>query len=339
MANRPAPIFLEPGPFPRCVSLFMRRLCSFLLAGIAIASSLPQVLADDHPPYRVLGSDNGKVAIIAADGKTVEWQVANPVEVHDLAQLPNGNLLFSTKGPAVVEMTPDKNVVWSYESKPVSTNKQRVEIHAFQRLPDGNTMIAESGNRRIIEVDKAGKIVKEIPLTIDHPDPHRDTRMVRRLENGHYLVCHEGDGKVREYDDTGKVVWSYELDLGGRPRSPGHGVEGHGTEVYGAVRLPSGNTLIATGNGNRVIEVNPDGKTVWTLGHNELPGIQLAWVTTLQVLPNGHIIVGNCHAGPENPQLFEVTRDKKVVWTFKNFDTFGNGLAASQVLDVDGVIR
>jgi hypothetical protein len=33
----------------------------------------------------------------------------------------------------------------------------------------------------------------------------------------------------------------------------------------------------------------------------------------LHVLPSGNLIVGNCHAGAANPQLFEVTRDKKVV--------------------------
>ena len=101
--------------------------------------------------------------------------------------------------------------------------------------------------------------------------------------------------------------------------------------------MKSGNTLIGTGNGNRVLEVTPEGKTVWELKQDELPGIKLAWVTRLQVKENGNIIVGNCHAGPENPQLFEVTRDKKVVWTFKNFKTFGNGLAASQVLDIKAI--
>jgi hypothetical protein len=63
-------------------------------------------------------------------------------------------------------------------------------------------------------------------------------------------------------------------------------------------------------------------------------------VTTLHVLPNGNVVIGNCHAGPDNPQLIEVTRDKKVVWTFKDFKTFGNNLAAAQVLGVEGkVIR
>ena len=303
-----------------------------LIIVVVVAAST--ALAADPADYRVLGADRGKIAIVGAKG-AVEWEVANATEVHNVAYLVGGNIMFTVKGPAVVEMDRQKEIVWKYECKPTARNRERVEVHAFQRLPDGLTMIAETGNRRIIEVDRAGGIVREVPLTIEHPDPHRDTRMARKLNNGHYLVCHEGDGKVREYDDAGKVVWSYTLDLGGRPRSPGHGVEGHGTEVFGALRLSSGNTLIAAGNGNRVIEVNPEGKIVWSVGQDELPGIRLAWVTTLTVRPNGNVIFGNTHAGPENPQLIEVDRNKNVVWTFKNFRTFGNGLAATQVLDVE----
>jgi hypothetical protein len=143
---------------------------------------------------------------------------------------------------------------------------------------------------------------------------------------------------VREYDPTGKVVWSYKLDLAGQPRTPGH--DGHGTEVFNAVRLRNGNTLIGGGNNNRVFEVTLEGKTVWSIERDELPGIHLCWVTSLEVLPNGNIIFGNTHAGPDNPQLIEVTRDKKVVWTFKDWNRFGNDLVASQVLDVKGkVIR
>jgi hypothetical protein len=312
------------------------RIVKLAVAGLILAGISPAAKAQDRPSYRVLGFDRGHVAIIDPKGR-VEWEVPNQApEVHDLDLLPNGNLLFSTSRTTIVEMTPEKKVVWQYESKPKEGYKGPVEVHAFQRLPDGLTMIAESGNRRIIEVDRDGKIVREVPLTVDRPSFHRDTRMARKLDNGHYLVCHEGDGMVREYDGTGKVVWSYTLDLDGRPRSPGHGPEGHGTAVFGALRLAGGNTLIAAGNGNRVIEVTPEGKVVWRLGHDELPGIRLAWVTTLQLRPNGNIIVGNAHAGSENPQLIEVTRDKKVVWTFNDFKTFGNGLAVARVLDAEG---
>lgn len=289
--------------------------------------------------HRVLAADKNKVAIVDATGK-VEWEFANGCECHDLWLLPNGNVLLAL-GPATVgEVSPDEKVVWKYDAKPKADYRGRVEVHAFQRLPNGNTLVAETGNRRIVEVDRDGKIVKEVPLTVEHPDPHRDTRMVRKLENGHYLVCHEGDGAVREYDDAGKVVWQYKLDLAGRPASPGHGPEGHGINVFGAIRLANGNTLIAGGNNNRVLEVNPAGAIVWSVGHDELPGIRFGWVTTLHRLPNGNTIIGNCHAGPANPQLVEVTPDKKVVWTFKNFSTFGNALAVAQVLDLPaGTIR
>jgi hypothetical protein len=311
----------------------------FSLSILALTLTLPALAAE--PPkagYRVLAQDKGHVAIVGSDGK-VEWEVECKYNSHDIHLLPNGNLLLHTAAATVTEMTPKKEVVWQYTAKRKEGYKGGVEVHAFQRLPDGNTLVAESGNRRIVEVDRDGKIVKEIPLTVNNPDPHRDTRMVRKLEGGNYLVCHEGDGWVREYDGKGKVVWEYKLDLGGRPRSPGHGPEGHGTEVFGAIRLANGNTMIAGGNNNRVLEVDRDGKVVWSIEQKELPGITLAWVTTLHVLPDGNLIVGNCHAGPDNPQLFEVTRDKKVVWTFKNHSVFGNSLAAAQVLDLKDARR
>ena len=289
------------------------------------------------PPYRVLAQDRGHLAIVGPDGK-VEWEIADGHNAHDLQILANGNILLGTNATTVVEMTSEKKIVWTHKSKPTPDNKGRVEIHAFQRLDDGRTMIAEAGNRRIIEVDAEDKIVKSIPLVVDHPDAHRDTRRARKLPNGHYLVCHEGDGTIREYDDAGNVVWTYKLELGDRPRTGGH--DGHGVEVFSALRKPDGNTLIAGGNNNRVFEVDPSGKVVWSVEHDELPGIELKWVTSLQLKPNGNVIFGNTHAGPKNPQLIEVDRAKKVVWTMQDFKNFGNDLASAVVINAgEGVIR
>lgn len=289
--------------------------------------------------YRVLGADKKRVAIVNAKGE-IEWEIPNPApETHDIQMLQNGNVLFQTSYTTVVEVNRDRQVVWQYEAKPKADYTGRVEIHSYQSLKNGLTMVAESGNARIVEVDRKGAIVKTLALTVDKPNAHRDTRMARKLDNGHYLVCHEGDGKVREYDATGKVIWTYTLDLNGRPPSPGHGPEGHGTSVFGAIRRPNGNTLIAGGNNNRVLEVTPEGKIVWSIDQKELPGITLAWVTTLELLPNGNLIFGNTHAGTDNPQLIEVTREKEVVWTFKDFQNFGNSLAAGQVLTTGKVIR
>lgn len=311
------------------------RLLSLLLLLVPAAAA-----AAEPVTHRVLAADRGtgKLAIVNATGQ-VEWEFANKHDVHDLHMLPNGNVLTHTSNTNVVEISPKKEIVWKYEAKPKDGYKGRIEIHAFQRLADGNTMVAESGNSRIVEVNPKGEIVKTVPLKVAKPDAHRDTRLVRKLASGNYLVCQEGEGAVREYDDAGKVVWEYKLDLGGRPRSNGHGPEGHGVEVFGAVRLPNGNTLVAGGNNNRVVEVNPKKEIVWQVDQKDLPGVTLAWVTTLHVLPNGNVVIGNCHAGEANPQLIEVTREKKVVWTFKDHKTFGNNLASAVILDADGTIR
>ncbi len=247
-------------------------------------------------------------------------------------------MLFQDSWTHVLEVDPKSDkVVWQYEAATAPGNEgRRIEIHAFQRLDDGNTMVVESGRSRILELDADGKIVTWIPLKVENPSPHRDTRLVRKLDSGHYLACHEGDGAVREYDATGKVVWEYKVPLFGRERANGHGVEGFGNQCFSAIRLKNGNTLIGTGNGHGIIEVTPAGQDVWSIHQNDLPGIQLAWVTSLQVLPNGNILIGNCHAGPENPQLVEVNREKKVVWTFKDFNRFGNALTNSQMLTMDG---
>ena len=143
---------------------------------------------------------------------------------------------------------------------------------------------------------------------------------------------------MREYNASGSVIWDYPVPLFGREPKPGHGPEAFGNSVFGAIRLDNGNTLIATGNGHSLIEVTPSKEIVWAIHQDDLPGIRLAWVTTVAQMPNGNIVFGNCHAGPDNPQIIEVTRDKKVVWTFKDFEHFGNALPVSLVLDVGGRI-
>ena len=45
------------------------------------------------------------------------------------------------------------------------------------------------------------------------------------------------------------------MPLFGKPPKGGHGPESWGKKVFNAIRLPNGNTLIATGNGHSVLEV------------------------------------------------------------------------------------
>src|SRR3982751_1792523 len=154
------------------------RLSSLLIAFVVIVAAYGPVLAAEHPGYRVLVQDKGHIIILSQKGE-VEWEVPCNYTSHDLARLPNGNFLLNTGPATVVEMTPEKKIVWQYEAKPKEGYKGRVEIHACQRLADGSTLVSESGNARIVEVDKDGKLVKQMPLKVDHPSSHSDTRLVR----------------------------------------------------------------------------------------------------------------------------------------------------------------
>ena len=245
------------------------------------------------------------LARVDADGETV-W--SKPIRaIHDLQLLPGGGTLYQTSFRNVVEADAAGNEVWRYDAP------EGVEIHSFTRLPGGVTLIAESGARRLIELAPDGAVLEEIPLTVENPDAHRDTRLVRKTAVGTYLVAHENDAAVREYDADGTVVWEYDV----------------GSKVYSATRLKNGNTLIGTGDGHSVREVNPAGETVWELTSADLPGVELAWVTMCDRLPDGNTFLVNCHAGPANPQLIVVSPGKGLVWSFRDFARLGDATAVA----------
>ncbi|RCS54804.1 hypothetical protein DTL42_06690 [Bremerella cremea] len=311
----------------------------FYFASLTIAVFLSSVSYTVAGPYRLVMQGNDKLAIVDQDGK-IEWEMPWG-GIHDIHVLDNGHIMVQQGAAKIAEIDPQtKQVVWSYDSAQSNGNAgTRIEVHAFQPLEDGRVMIAESGRGRIIEIDRNGKLLKEIPLKRNQPNAHSDTRLVRKLDNGNYLVAQENDGFIREYDGQGKIVWEYEVPMFGQEPRGGHGPEAFGNKAFSAMRLANGNTLIATGNGHSVIEVTPEKEIVWKLTQNELPGITLAWVTTLEVLPNGNYMIGNCHAGPENPLLVEIDpKTKEVVWTFDRYDTFGNSAPNSQLLDVEGEV-
>ncbi len=303
----------------------------FALVALAVSAvALPFAQAEPGG-HQILIQGKGKLAVLEPDG-SISWEMPWGA-IHDVHVVPgSGNYLMQRGSRAVAEIDPaTKEVVWSYESA------EGNEVHALQPLEGGNVMIAESGAARIIEVDRDGKVVKEIPLKVDSPSTHSDTRLARKLGNGNYLVAHERDGAVREYDGgSGEVVWAYDVPLFDRERAGGHGLDAFGNAVFSAVRLKNGNTLIGTGNGHSVLEVTPEKEIVWQIGQDDLAdqGIRLAWVTTLEVLPDGNYIIGNCHAGPDYPNLFELDPEtKKVVWSLDGFEQFGNDVSNTLVLN------
>ena len=240
----------------------------------------------------------GKVFIISPVGKVV-WEYDGATNCNDVWALPGGNLLFNT-GHGVREVTPDRQAVFEYESAS--------EIYACERLTNGNTFIGECNAGRLLEVNPAGKNVKEVDLLPKGTNGgHAFMRNARKMENGNYLVAHYGLGVVREYDAAGKMI--REIRAAGGPHS--------------AVRLPNGNTLISCADGpggSRVFEVDTNNQTIWQVRGDELPGVSLRFMAGLERLPNGNTLMcnwlGHRNQFGQTADLIEVTPDKKVVWKF-----------------------
>jgi hypothetical protein len=271
-------------------------LCTALL----LAAS-PAPAQETRPGRRLLiaqyqGPGGNRIVELGADGK-IAWEHKVPSLCVIFQRLPDGHVLYAYGGKptGVQEVDRDHQVVWNYESS-------CPQVLSCERLANGNTLIGEQGPCQAVEVTKEGKVVATLPLPTREKPFHQQLRNIHRLANGHVLAAIEAEGAAREVDADGKVVWEHA------------GL----ANVFEALRLENGNTLIACGTQKRVLEIAPDGKKVWELTAADVPDANLTWVTSLQALKNGNFLIGNFLHGQEGKgaHAIEVTREKKVVWTF-----------------------
>ena len=91
--------------------------------------------------------------------------------------------------------------------------------------------------------------------------------------------------------------------------------------------------MIGCTNGNRVIEVDADGKIVWSVDNEDLGEPLLDDACGVQRLPNGNTVITSYHAKGNKVKLTEVTRDKKVVWKYNGGQ---HGFHHFQILTTNG---
>ena len=239
---------------------------------------------------------------VDAKGQTT-WNFTPPSVVVMFQVLPDGDLLmgYGGKPTGVMQINRKGETVWNYVSK-------STQVFCCEREPDGNTLVSEQGPCQAVEVNPKGEVVHITKMQTSEVAPHRQLRNVHKLKNGNLLAAHEGEGAVREYDPDGKVVWEYK----------------NVSDCGEALRLDNGNTLIAGATQKRIIEVTPEGKIAWEFKAEDAPELNLTWVSSLQILDNGDYLVGNFLRGQEGKgaHAFEVTHDKKVVWTFTDHEHF-----------------
>jgi hypothetical protein len=295
----------------------LHSLLTVTITGLATGIFPGAAVADgpaDKVTHSFLAAGN-ETFIVDGAGK-VTWKY--PQSSRDGWVLPNDHILLALSkskdypGGAAVEVTREGKVVFEFQGT-------QSEINTVQPLGDGKVLLTEAGAKpRLLEVDREGKILVEVALSAQTKDHHLQTRMARKLANGNYLVPQLLDKVVREYTPEGKVVWEVKT-----PDMP-----------FTAIRLSDGHTLIACTLGNLVIEVDKEGKTVWQLSNDDLPGKPINDACGAQRLPNGNTVVTSHHATANQVKLLEVTREKKLVWTYT--DDRKSGIHHFQILDTNG---
>jgi hypothetical protein len=264
----------------------------------------------------------GETYIMGADGKVLR---SYPAGSRDGWLLPNGNLLIAVSkggkefpGGGAVEVTPENKVIWEFKGT-------QSEVNTVQAVGDGRYMLTEAGkNPRILEVDRDGKIVVEVPIQAQTKDFHLQTRMTRKLANGNYLVPQLLDKVVREYAPDGKIVWEAKTPADVKDAWP-----------FTAIRLENGNTLVNCTHGLMVVEFDKDARIIWQLTNADLPHPYLADPCGGQRLPNGDTVIASYGQGkPGEVKLFEVTPGKKVVWIYR--DDKKHGIHEVQIIDTNG---
>ncbi|MBX9580416.1 MAG: PQQ-like beta-propeller repeat protein [Gemmataceae bacterium] len=172
-------------------------------------------------------------------GRLLRQQSLN--QARAVQPLPGGGRLVVCRS-VVLEYGPDGKEVWRYV-RPGAGN----DIASGRRLPNGETVlvtIAQQGPN-CFRLDGKGKEVGK-PLTLGRVSPQQDPLYALDVAGDDRIVLGE-PGQVAEYDlTTGKLGWKYPID--------------RATSVQ---RLVNGNTLIASLNANRAVEVSPDGEVVW----------------------------------------------------------------------------
>lgn len=229
------------------------------------------------------------------DGKPgpVEWDDM----VYDGWRLPSGNYLCSSHR-YVRELDPAGTVLWEFRLDAPN------ELKTCVPLPDGDVMTVDATRMELVQIaDQGRREVKRIPVPTTATAPeHVRYNLLRRTPAGTFLLALRNENAFIEIDDTGKELWRHPV-----PELP-----------VVAERLANGNTLMSWKSG--LIETTPDHTVVWELNAADITEFPVNIVGGFHRFENGNTLIANSdwhyhEPGQNRVQLFEVTPEKKVVWT------------------------
>jgi hypothetical protein len=268
-------------------------------------------------------NENKQVTCVAATPTVMPQGTADPdmnLDIYAPDRVWAGTTLFgdnhNLESPRIIEVNMLGQVIWKY-SVPLNFRRPTGGINPgfdAELLPNNNILFVSPG-KGVYEIDRKGNVVwSYLDAKVSH--------CVERLPNGNTLVVfgdndQKNDAQVKEVNPKGEIVWAwYAKDHFDKP--PYISIfDGGWTHTNAASRLSNGDTLISLRNFHFVVEVNPKGEVVRTIGEGVL-GDQ----HDPEMLPNGNLIATTSRAGDEqtpSPPVRAVEIDAKtgkIIWQF-----------------------
>ncbi len=261
------------------------------------------------------GNENKRLASVSVKSTPMPRGTVDPdfyVDINQSDMTWAGTTLFKdthTPGrPRIIEVNMLGEIVWQYlipqNLKEVGAGLEDVEL-----LPNNNILFALV-RKGVYEIDRSGKIVwSYLNANVSHD--------ADRLPNGNTLIVwgfpdQVNDAQVKEVNPKGEVVWSWSAkDYFNKP--PYKDIYDDGWTHCNAVsRLPNGNTLISLRNFDLVVEVNPKGEVVRTIGEGILTDVH-----DPEVLPNGNILAAIPAATSPYHAIEIDPNSGAIVWRFR----------------------
>lgn len=262
------------------------------------------------------------------------------VDTYDPGRVWPGTTLFADNHdpgrPRIVEVNMQGEVTWEYDL-PEQLKGFTNPGEDVEPLPNGNLLVLFP-RYGVYEITRGKETVwKYLDPKVSHD--------ADRLPNGNTLIAFGAfdtmdDMQVKEVNPRGEIVWSWRAkDF--FDRAPYLGISDEGwTHTNAVTRLPNGNTLISLRNFNFIVEVDPAGKVVQTIGegliHNQHDP---------EVQPNGNILMADLalpnaaiEMAPNGTILWRFPFPDATMWPIRDVDRLPNGntliTAADRILEV-----
>jgi hypothetical protein len=267
-------------------------------------------------------------------------------EFGDCTMMSNGHVLFDLKNTGAQEIVPDLQtgkdgpIVWRYNQDAGG------EVHSVQPIGLDKVLVMQNGNNAVhpkllLINKKAADVCTSGAACVEttwHPDfgtgTHLLARHVRMLANGNLMIPYLGgknplNGHVVEYSPDWNIVWDYDSKA----------------DPWAAVRLANGNTLVSTSTTLREVTHDSPPKLVWEMTRADFPAPGLHIGQGIMRLANGNTLLANWCGDvtdkttwPNYAQYWEITPEKKTVWTVQSWQNPNLGPGSSmQALDQPGL--